>query len=91
MSTLSIPRDTDPSVPHSVSSQTNDPSEHSNEPRIDDIGVENYARLTIPPGIWFGFQGNAIGRSLIMNVADIVHDPEEVLNKPVSSFLYDWN
>ena len=66
-------------------------SEHSNEPRVDDIGVENYARLTIPPGIWFGFQGKATGSSLIMNVANIVHDPEEVLHKPVSDFFYDWN
>ena len=66
-------------------------SENSNEPRIDDIGESNYARLTIPPGIWFGFQGRSPGNSLIMNVANIAHDPEEVLNRPISDFLYDWN
>ena len=64
---------------------------HSNEPRVDDIGEENYSRLTIPPGIWFGCQGRSLGNSLIMNVANIPHDPEEVLNKPISGFLYDWN
>ena len=57
----------------------------------DDIGESNYARLTIPPGIWFGFQGRSPGNSLIMNVANIAHDPEEVLNRPISDFLYDWN
>jgi len=65
-------------------------SEHSNEARVDDIGVDNYVRLTIPPGIWFGFQGQSHGRSLVMNLANIEHDPEEVLKKPVSDFLFDW-
>ena len=59
--------------------------------RTENIGEERYARLTVPPGIWFGFQGKASGRSLLMNVADIEHDPDEVLRKPVSNFLYDWN
>jgi len=59
--------------------------------RTENIGEERYSRLTVPPGIWFGFQGKASGRSLLMNLADIEHDPEEVLNKPVSNFFYDWN
>jgi len=59
--------------------------------RTENIGEERYVRLTVPPGIWFGFQGIALGRSLLMNLADIEHDPEEVLNKPVSNFFYDWN
>ena len=66
-------------------------SEQKNNSRVEDIGEERYARLTIPPGFWFGFQGIASGRSLLMNVADIEHDPDEVLRKPVSNFLYDWN
>ena len=59
--------------------------------RTEIIGEEQYARLTVPPGIWFGIQVKASGRSLLMNVADIEHDPDEVLRKPVSNFLYDWN
>ena len=59
--------------------------------RVEDIGEERYARLTVPPGFWFGFQGIASGRSLLMNVADIEHNPDEVLRKPVSNFIYDWN
>jgi len=28
-----------------------------NEFRIEKIGNERYSRITVPPGIWFGFQG----------------------------------
>ena len=66
-------------------------AEQKEEFRIEKLGDNRYSRLTVPPGIWFGFQGIALGRSLLMNLADIEHDPEEVLNKPVSNFFYDWN
>ena len=59
--------------------------------RTENIGEERYARLTVPPGIWFGFQGKASGKSLLMNVADIEHDPDEVLRKPVSNIFYKWD
>ncbi len=42
------------------------------------IGEEIYQRLTVPPGIWFGFQGMSSPFSLVMNLADIVHDPKEI-------------
>ena len=59
--------------------------------RSEIIGDERYLRLTVPPGIWFGFQGQALGSSLIMNVADIEHDPGEVLHKSESEFDYNWD
>jgi len=59
--------------------------------RIENIGEKNYIRLTVPPGIWFGFQGRSPEKSLLMNVADMGHDPSEVLNKPTSEFNYDWS
>ena len=58
--------------------------------RVESIGIESYARLTVPPGVWFGFQGEASGNSLLTNVADMVHDPEEVVQKSVSEFTFDW-
>ena len=58
--------------------------------RTENIGEERYVRLTVPPGIWFGFQGKASRSSLLMNVADIEHDPDEVERKSVSSFAYEW-
>jgi len=59
--------------------------------RKETIGATNYARLTVPPGIWFGFQGLAAPFSLILNVADIPHDPGEAMGKPLEAFGYDWN
>jgi len=54
------------------------------------IGAGNYARLTVPPGIWFGFQGLAAPFSLILNVADIPHDPDETVRKRLEEFDYEW-
>ena len=59
--------------------------------RTENIGEEQYARLTVPPGIWFGFQGKASGRSLLMNVADMAHDQDEVLRKITSEIVYNWS
>ncbi len=65
--------------------------EQNNNSRVEDIGEERYARLTVPPGFWFGFQGIASGRSLLMNVADMAHDPDEVLRKKTSEIVYNWS
>ena len=59
--------------------------------RTENIGEERYVRLTVPPGIWFGFQGIASERSLLTNVADMVHDPDEVLGKKTSEIVYNWS
>ena len=54
------------------------------------IGASNYVRLTVPPGLWFGFQGLAAPYSLILNVADIPHDPNEVERKSLHEIEYQW-
>ena len=54
------------------------------------IGVANYARLTVPRGIWFGIQGLAAPFSVILNVADIPHDPAEVMRRPLEFFACEW-
>ena len=59
--------------------------------RTENIGEEKYVRLTVPPGIWFGFQGRGSSQSLLMNLADMVHDPDEVLRKKTSEIVYDWS
>ena len=58
--------------------------------RTENIGEERYVRLTVPPGIWFGFQGLGEPRSLLINVADLPHNPNEVLRKSVAEIQYDW-
>jgi len=58
--------------------------------RVEEIGLDRYARLTVPPGIWFGFQGQAEPQSLVLNIANITHDPNEVERLSLSEIEYDW-
>ena len=44
----------------------------------------------VPPGIWFGFKGLASPYSLLMNIADIAHDPQEIERKVDLHIDYDW-
>lgn len=53
------------------------------------IGSSNYCRLTVPPNIWFAFKGLAHGDNLVMNIADIPHDPNEASRLPLSSFPFE--
>lgn len=58
--------------------------------RIEEIGVDRYARITVPPGIWFGFQGLGEPQSLVVNIANIPHDPNEVERVVLSDISYPW-
>lgn len=46
--------------------------------RKEEIGEARYVRLTVPPRIWFGIKGLSSPYSVLMNLADIPHDPLEV-------------
>ena len=59
--------------------------------RVDEIGVDSYARITVPPGIWFGFQGLYAPQSLVLNIANISHEPNEVERLALTDINYDWN
>ena len=66
----------------------------SKSPQISQfiIGPEqNYARLTVPPGVWFGFQGYDKGKNILLNIADIEHEPNEIERKPLEFIKYNWN
>jgi dTDP-4-dehydrorhamnose 3,5-epimerase len=54
---------------------------------------ELYRRLTIPPGVWMAFIGVGEGKSMLLNVADIPHDPAEQVNIPIeeSNIVFDFN
>jgi len=56
------------------------------------IGPENYQLLTVPPLLWYGFQGIGTGMSIIANCATEPHDPQEGERKdPFSSDIpYKW-
>jgi dTDP-4-dehydrorhamnose 3,5-epimerase len=59
--------------------------------RTENIGEERYVRLTVPPGIWFGFCGRGSGQSLLMNLANMAHNTDEALRKIKSEFSYNWS
>lgn len=58
--------------------------------RVEEIGVDNYVRMTVPPGIWFGFQGLGINQSLLLNISSILHDPTEVERRELHTFNFKW-
>ena len=58
--------------------------------RVERSGLTDYSRITVPPGIWFGFQGISTAESLVLNVASIQHDPDEVERLPLAGINYEW-
>ena len=58
---------------------------------VKEIGENDYSRVTVAPGIWFGFQG--IGRSvnLLLNLSNIIHDPDESEHLEQHEIDYDWS
>ena len=65
--------------------------ENSHTYRKEEIGEDNYTRLTIPPGLWFGFKDMTNDKSLITNIADIEHDKNEVHRLDINEIKYDWS
>jgi dTDP-4-dehydrorhamnose 3,5-epimerase len=52
-----------------------------------DLSPDHYYRLTVPPGIWMAFQGLSKDLNLLMNFANLPHDPEEALRLPTGEAL----
>jgi dTDP-4-dehydrorhamnose 3,5-epimerase len=50
------------------------------------LGETNYQRLTVSPGLWVAFSGLSNGLNLVLNVADIEHDPTEAINVPLETY-----
>ena len=54
------------------------------------IGDVNYARLTIPPGLWLAFRGLGPGTSLILDITDGEHDPAEAEARDLAAIQFRW-
>ncbi len=50
------------------------------------LGEGNYKRITIPPGIWYGFKGLGSSKNMLHNLANIEHDPDEQENVEIDTF-----
>jgi dTDP-4-dehydrorhamnose 3,5-epimerase len=55
------------------------------------LSQKPYFRLMVPPGIWFGFKGVSSGLNLLCNVADMPHDPNEIMRKKMDEIEMDWS
>ena len=51
---------------------------------------KNYARLTVPPGLYVAFQGLSKQKNIALNVADIIHEPSEIDRKNLNFITYSW-
>ena len=53
------------------------------------LSQENYQRLTIKSGYWLAFKG--VGENnILLNLASIEHNPEEVIKIELNKILYEW-
>lgn len=55
------------------------------------LGEHNYQRITIPPRLWVAFSGFGKKYNLLLNLANLEHDPNEIVRKEhISDIVYKW-
>ena len=65
-------------------------NESSDEFCSIELSADNYQRLTVSPGLWKAFKG--VGKdNLLLNIASIEHDPNEVVNCDLNQIEYAWS
>lgn len=53
------------------------------------LSKDNYQRLSVSPKLWVAFRG--IGESnMLLNLANLEHDPKEAINIDLSEIKYAW-
>jgi dTDP-4-dehydrorhamnose 3,5-epimerase len=55
------------------------------------LSQKNYKRLTIPPGFWLAFKGKSNDTNLILNIADMEHDPDEIEKIDLDKIQYNFD
>lgn len=56
----------------------------------ESLSLKNYKRLTVPPGIWMGFQGMDKELNLLLNIANIKHDQIESEKIDLDNIPFNW-
>ena len=54
------------------------------------LSKNNYYRLTVPPDIWLAFKGMSTETNLLLNMANLEHDSNEVIRKELSEIPFNW-
>ncbi len=60
--------------------------------QVIELGFDDYKLVHLPPMLWYGFKGISEKDSLIVNCADMSHDPAEIYRLPEDSskIPYVW-
>jgi len=53
------------------------------------LSQDNYQRLTIKSNLWMAFRG-VEKHNILLNLASIEHDPDEVVNIDINEIKYEW-
>ncbi len=54
------------------------------------LSFKNYQRLTVPPNLWIAFKGKSTHLNLLLNIANMQHDPKEVVRADLSKIKFQW-
>jgi dTDP-4-dehydrorhamnose 3,5-epimerase len=57
---------------------------------VINLSRDNYCRLTVQPGLWMAFQGIGKEVNLLLNIASIVHDPNESVTAKIDTFNFEF-
>lgn len=55
------------------------------------LSKKNYQRLTIPPNVWVCFRGIGKEINLLLNLANLNHDPNEIVREKIDAFKFNWS
>ena len=55
------------------------------------LSRKNYCRLTIPPMVWVGIQNLSKSTSIILNIANMPHNINELERKFIQEIKFNWN
>ena len=55
------------------------------------LSPSNYYRLTVPPGIWHAFKGHNHDLNLILDIADMEHQPDEIIRIDLDEISFNWS
>ncbi len=55
-----------------------------------DLSPSTYNRLTVPPGLWLGFKGSDANTNLILNIASMKHEPDEIEKLELNKIPYNF-
>ncbi len=56
-----------------------------------ELSKEDYFRLSVPPMLWVGFKGIANEDSMLLNIANMPHDPKESDALNEEDIKYNWD